>query len=78
MPITKRAIKKLHHDRRRAKQNESVRNNLKKLVKAARRRSTTKTVSSAYKALDKAAKHGIVHANKASRLKSRLSKLLKH
>jgi ribosomal protein S20 len=36
-----------------------------------------KTLSAAFKALDKSAKGHIIHKNKAARLKSRLSKLLK-
>ena len=77
MPITKRAIKKLRHDRRRFPQNELMRKALKKRVKAARASPTPKTLSAAFAALDKAVKHHIVHKNKAARLKSRLAKILK-
>lgn len=77
MPITKRAIKKLRHDRIRTTQTDNVRRTLRKLIKAARVSPGKKTLSSAYQALDKATKKHIIHKNKAARLKSRLSKLLK-
>ncbi|MBI3955662.1 30S ribosomal protein S20, partial [Candidatus Gottesmanbacteria bacterium] len=37
---------------------------------------TAKALASAFTQLDKAAKTNVIHKNKASRLKSRLSKLL--
>ncbi|MBI3385551.1 30S ribosomal protein S20 [Candidatus Gottesmanbacteria bacterium] len=77
MPIIKRAIKKLHHDRVRSKENELVRMKVHTVVKAARKTKTPKTIALAYQTLDKAVKHGVVHPNKAARLKSRLAKLLK-
>ncbi len=77
MPITKRAIKKLRHDRTRSKQNAALRHILEMKVKKARKSPTATTVSAAFTALDKASKHHIIHINAAARLKSRLSKLLK-
>lgn len=77
MPITKQAIKKLRHDRRRERDRERVRRALRKVIKEARTRPTKKTVSSAFTALDKATKKHIVHKNKAARIKSRITKLLK-
>jgi small subunit ribosomal protein S20 len=77
MPITKRAIKKLRHDRVRSVQTDNVRRTLRKLIKAARVSPGKKTLSTAFRALDKAAKIHVIHKNKAARLKSRLSKLLK-
>lgn len=77
MPITKRAIKKLRHDRIRTIQTDKVRGTLRKLIKAARVSPGKKSVSLAFRALDKATKKHVIHKNKAARLKSRLSKLLK-
>lgn len=77
MPITKRAIKKLRHDRIRAVQTDTVRKTLRKLIKDARVHPGKKSLSTAFRALDKAAKIHVIHTNKAARLKSRLSKLLK-
>lgn len=77
MPITKRAVKKLHHDRKRTIQTDKVRETLHRLIKDARKKPTVTSLSAAFKALDKATKQNVVHKNKASRTKSRLSKLLK-
>ncbi len=77
MPITHRAIKKLRHDRLRALSNKKMRKKVHDAVKATRKTPTAKKLASAYQALDKAAKHAIIHPNTAARLKSRLAKLLK-
>lgn len=77
MPITKRAIKKLYHDRARSKQNEMFRSRLTSLIKKARKSPNQKTYSLAVSTLDKAVKRHIIHKNAASRTKSRLNKLLK-
>ncbi len=77
MPITKRAIKKLRHDRVRTKENAGRRALLKGLVKKARKSPTEKSVSAVFAALDKAAKRNIIHKNAAARTKARLAKLLK-
>lgn len=77
MPITKRAIKKLRHDRVVAVANDGVRETVKNLVKAMRKHPSAKALTNVYRVLDKAAKHHIIHPNKASRLKLRLAKLLK-
>ena len=77
MPITKRAIKKLHHDRKRTKQNAGFRARLRATVKKARKTPTQKSVAGAFGMLDKAVKRHIIHKNAAARTKSRLSRLLK-
>ncbi len=76
MPITKQAIKKLRRDRSRQAHNTKIRAGLRDAVKAMRRKPTAKALASAFKQLDKAAKTHVIHKNKASRLKSRLSQLL--
>jgi small subunit ribosomal protein S20 len=77
MPLIKQAAKKLRHDRKRTKQTMSVRKALHDVVKTVRKSPTQKSLSTAFQALDKAAKRSVIHPNKAARLKSRLSKLLK-
>lgn len=77
MPITKRAVKKLKHDRARTQVNEKTRSLLKTIVKKTRKSPTQKTLTAAFTALDKAVKGGLIHKNAAARTKSRLSKLLK-
>jgi len=47
---------------------------LKKAVKTTRQNPNADSLKTAYRALDKATKQGLVHKNKAARLKSRLSK----
>ncbi|MDP3998443.1 MAG: 30S ribosomal protein S20 [bacterium] len=74
MPQTKSAKKALRTERRRRKVNLAVLQTMKKAVKAARLKPEFKTLTRAASALDRAAKNGIIHKNKASRLKSRLSK----
>lgn len=77
MPITKRAIKKLRHDRTLTKQKARFRASLTTIVKKARKSPTQKTLSVAMSALDKAVKRHLIHRNAAARTKSRLAKLLK-
>lgn len=75
MPIIKSAIKKMRKDKVRTKRNAEREGVFKKLVKAARRNPSKAALTAAFSALDKAAKVNLIHKNKASRLKSRLSKL---
>jgi len=76
MPITKQAAKKLRRDRTTQVRNARVRRDVRESVKAVRKHPTVKALSKAAKILDKAAKTNVIHKNKASRLKSRLAKLL--
>ncbi len=76
MPIIKRAIKKLRHDRKRTMETARVHTALKKLVKSMRKKPTQTSLMKVFRALDKAAKTHVIHKNKAARLKARLSKLL--
>jgi small subunit ribosomal protein S20 len=77
MPISAQALKKLRHDRRRTVQNTRTRHNLRMLIKRARTHPSKKTLTTVFRALDKAVKTQVIHTNKAARLKSRLSKLIK-
>lgn len=76
MPVIKSAIKKMRKDRTRTTRNKKRESALKKLLKTARRNPNPKNLSVVFSALDKATKVHLIHKNKASRLKSRLSKLL--
>jgi len=76
MPITKQAEKKLRHDRKRATKTAKQRSDLRVVIKKLREKPSKKGLDQAFKVLDKAAKNHVIHANKASRLKSRLSKLI--
>jgi small subunit ribosomal protein S20 len=77
MPITKQAEKKLRHDRKRNKNNSKKLGAMRTAVKSVRKSPTQKSLTSAFSILDKTVKSKAMHKNKASRLKSRLSKLLK-
>lgn len=80
MPITKSAKKALKVSKRRQAENllmkQEIKNRVKglKLSVTAKNKDITSELSLAYSALDKAAKKHLIHKNKASRLKSRLTK----
>jgi small subunit ribosomal protein S20 len=76
MPIIKSALKKVRKDKVRTARNKKREEILKKIIKAARKNPNTKNLMAAFSALDKAAKVNLIHQNKASRLKSHLSKLI--
>ena len=73
MANKKFAIKKACHDKKIAAANKVIKSSLRKAVKKTSKKSE---LSGVYKTLDKAAKRGIIHKNKASRLKSKLAKKL--
>lgn len=50
---------------------------VKKLIKAGKKSEASEAMRKAMAALDKAAKKGVIHKNKASRNKSRMAKALK-
>ncbi len=74
MPLIRSAIKKLRKDRKRTLVNKAKKEGLKDLIKKARKQKTPASLKAVFSALDKAAKTNLIHKNKASRLKSRLSK----
>lgn len=76
MPLLKQARKKMRHDRKRTEQNKSKKIVLKRLVKNMRKTPSEKNLTAVFSSLDKAVKTNLIHKNKASRLKSRLSKAL--
>ncbi len=76
MPIIKSAKKKMRKDAKRTLHNKKVETNLKGLVKQTRKSPSPETLTKVSSALDKAVKINLIHANKAARLKSRLSKLV--
>jgi small subunit ribosomal protein S20 len=75
MPLLKHAKKKLRQDKKRTLTNKKVKTLYKALVKRAKENPTPETISEAFSSVDKAAKKFIIHDNKASRIKSALSKL---
>ena len=77
MPIIKSAAKKLRSDLNKKRQNDVLRNLLNKSLKTIRKNPTTANLSKTMKIVDKLAKKNLIHKNKASRIKSSLSKLIK-
>lgn len=83
MPITKSAKKALRQSLRRKKRNLGYRAKIKKLFKEVKGLVAQKKTEEAkkllpqiYKALDKAAKTGVIKKNTAARKKSRITKLV--
>lgn len=76
MPITKSAKKKVRRDKRHTIINRKIRQQMRLAVKKMRQKPTKKNLQEASRFLDRAAKKSVIHKNKASRLKSRLAKLL--
>lgn len=77
MPVLQSAKKALRRDKRRAVINKKIKEKIKEILKSARKNPNKKNLGLVFTALDRAAKKKIIHQNKANRLKSRLSKLLK-
>ena len=83
MPNTKSAIKAARQNIKRRVKNLKALEKIKKTAKSVRKFITAankseaqKALSSAFAALDKAAKKNIIHKNNASRHKARLSALV--
>ncbi|MBI4029000.1 MAG: 30S ribosomal protein S20 [Candidatus Blackburnbacteria bacterium] len=76
MPILKSAKKALRHDRRNRAQNNKRIQAYREAVKAFRTKPAKGLLEKAFSALDRAVDNKVIHTNKASRLKSRLSKML--
>ena len=83
MPITKATKKALRQSKRRHKRNlkraENYKDAIKSLKKSIAKKDKKRTIEilpKVYKALDKAVKTNILRKNTASRLKSRLTKIV--
>jgi len=83
MPITKSAKKSLRQSKKRRARNirqkeafKDVVKNIQNLALENKKKEAEKLLPKAYKALDKAAKTGVIKKNTADRKKSRLTKLV--
>ena len=76
MANIKSQIKRNRQNEVRRLRNRSVRSEMRTLLKAAKESGTDAETVAAIKKIDKAAAKGVIHANKASREKSRLQKNL--
>ncbi len=77
MPVTKSAKKKLRRDRKIEKGTSKFRNLLDKALKTAKKNPSKENLSKVSKIADKLAKKHLIHKNKAARIKSSVSKLVK-
>jgi small subunit ribosomal protein S20 len=84
MPITKSAKKAVRgsarkrafNDRRKKAMRESIKDIRKLVIQKKDAESAKEKLSAAYKAIDKAAKRGVIKKNTAARKKSRLTTLI--
>lgn len=77
MPVIESAKKKMRQDKHRTAVNKVYRVKYREALKEARIKKTPKSLSEAYRALDKAAKKSVLHKKKVARLKSRLVTFIK-
>jgi len=76
MPQTTGAIRKLRADKKKTAVNAMIRTTYKQEVAKFKKKPTVKGLTALFSKIDRAAKKKVIHKNKASRLKSRLSKLV--
>jgi small subunit ribosomal protein S20 len=83
MPITESAKKSLRQSKKRRGRNirrkeafKDIIKNIRKLALENKKKEAEKLLPKAYKAVDKAAKTGVIKKNTADRKKSRLTKLV--
>ncbi|MEI6581023.1 MAG: 30S ribosomal protein S20 [bacterium] len=83
MPIIQSAKKAVRGSLRKKAVNDNRKRAMKEIIKKIEKTSkvdkagATKMLSSAYQAIDKAAKKGVIKKNNAARKKARLSRLVK-
>jgi len=76
MPQTTGAIRKQRADKKKAAVNGAIRTAYKEAVAGFKKKPTVKGLTTLFSKIDRAAKKRVIHKNKASRLKSRLAKLV--
>ncbi|MGB0925117.1 MAG: 30S ribosomal protein S20 [Minisyncoccia bacterium] len=74
--VRQSAKRKVFNDRRRRTMRDAVKA-IKAFVAGNDAKSASESLPTAYKAIDKAAKRGVIKANTASRKKSQLSRIIK-
>jgi len=75
MPVTKTARRALRGSLKKAEVNDAFRKSFEISLRIAKKQKSAKAIREAGSLADKAAKRGLIHKNKASRVKSALSKL---
>jgi small subunit ribosomal protein S20 len=77
MPVTKSAKRALRGSAKKAEVNKVITSKLEVAVRLAQKGKTVDLVKKASSLADRAAKTNLIHKNKAARIKSQLSKLVK-
>lgn len=76
MPVHKSAKKRLRQSKKANIQNRSIKSEIKTLIKKVEASFDEKDLKRTFSLLDKAARKRVIHKNQASRVKSRLTKLV--
>lgn len=76
MPVTKTAKRALRGSKNKTTVNKLLTKRLEIAVRLAKKSKAAEKIASAVSLADRAAKKRIIHKNKASRIKSQLSKLI--
>jgi small subunit ribosomal protein S20 len=76
MPVTKTAKRALRVSKRKGVINKKILGKLEIAIRTAKKSRTSKNITNAISLVDRAAKKNVLHKNKASRIKSTISKLL--
>ena len=74
MPVIKSAQKKLRQDKKRTRDNQRLHTAYQSAIKAVEEKPSKKTIARAQSIIDKAAKHNVIHDNKAARLKRQVAR----
>lgn len=77
MAITRSAKKAHRQSLVRKGYNEAIKKNIREAMKLVREQKDTKAEAAAFKAIDKALKHGLLKKNTADRRKALVSRMLK-
>ena len=77
MPIIASAKKRVRTTRKATVRNSKTKRSLKGALKVFAKSPSAKSISSAQSQIDRAAKKGVIHKNKAARLKSQAAKKAK-
>jgi small subunit ribosomal protein S20 len=76
MPVTKTAKRALRGSKNKGLVNKNIIGSLEVAMRKALKTKSTENITKATSIADRAAKKRVIHKNKASRIKSRLAKLL--